>query len=88
MGLEDKIGSLETGKLADVIAVDLGALASQPIYDPVSALVYGSNSNQVTHSWIHGQAAMENRQLTRMHVGDIQLEARDWGKRMAEQAAR
>lgn len=87
LGIDERTGSLETGKLADVIAVDLGAQTTQPVYDPVSALVYSCSSTQVTHSWIHGQLVMENRQLTRMHSGDIQLEAREWGKRIAEQAA-
>lgn len=86
LGLDDSIGSLEPGKLADLIAVDLGALPSQPVYNPESALVYGCNSSQVTHSWIHGQLVVENRQLTRMHAGDILLEAREWSKRIAEAA--
>lgn len=86
LGLDDRIGSLETGKLADLIAVDLGQLASQPVYDPVSALVYSCSSAQVTHSWIHGQAVMENRQLLRMHTAEIRQEALDWGKRIAGQS--
>jgi 5-methylthioadenosine/S-adenosylhomocysteine deaminase len=86
LGMEEQIGSLERGKLADVIAVDLGALQSQPVYDPVSALVYSCNSRQVTHSWVHGQMVMENRELIRMNANDIRQEALLWGKRIAQQA--
>jgi 5-methylthioadenosine/S-adenosylhomocysteine deaminase len=86
LGLDDSIGSLVPGKLADFIAVDLGSLESQPVYDPVSALVYGSSSTQVTHSWVHGQLLVEDRQLARMHADDIRTEAREWGMRIAQQA--
>jgi 5-methylthioadenosine/S-adenosylhomocysteine deaminase len=88
LGLDDRIGSLVPGKLADLIAVDLGSLNSQPVYDPVSALVYACNSSQVTHSWIHGQSVMENRQLTRLQTSAILLEARAWSERITEQTAK
>ena len=55
LGLDDRIGSLEPGKLADLIAVDL----SQPgnpaaYYHPLSQLVYACNGSQVPLSWIGG----------------------------------
>lgn len=87
LGLEDSIGSLETGKLADLIAVDLGSPGSQPVYDPVSALVYGCNSSQVTHSWVHGQLLLEQRRLTRMDIDSITRDAEAWRQRIADQAS-
>ena len=54
LGLEDRIGSLEIGKLADMIAVDLSQPETQPLYNPLSQLVYACNGSQVTHSWIDG----------------------------------
>ena len=42
LGLETQTGSLELGKLSDVVAFDLSGLAQQPIYYPVSQLIYAS----------------------------------------------
>lgn len=56
LGLEREIGSLEAGKRADVIAVDLSRPNSQPCYDPLSDLVYSAGRQQVTHVWVEGRA--------------------------------
>jgi len=47
LGLADKIGSIETGKWADLACVDLRHLNSQPVYDPLSQLVYTVQPHQV-----------------------------------------
>lgn len=85
LGMEDQFGSLATGKLADVIAVDLDRVNSWPVYDPVSTLVYSTNSEQVTHSWVHGSLVMENRQLQRMHLPDIMAAAEGWAAKIRAQ---
>lgn len=86
LGLEDRIGSLEPGKLADLIAVDLSAAGSQPVYDPVSALVYSCSSSQVSHSWVHGQLLLEQRRLTRMDIDSITRDAQAWRQRITDKA--
>ena len=63
----DKIGSLEVGKQADVIALDLSAIATQPVFDPISHLVYAADRNQVTHVWVNGEAVVHERVLTRLN---------------------
>jgi len=50
LGMAELIGSLEVGKQADLIAVDLSGPETQPLYNPLSQLVYASNGSQVTHS--------------------------------------
>lgn len=55
LGLEDKIGSLERGKAADVVAIDLSMPETQPCYDPLSQLVYAAGREQVTHTWVDGE---------------------------------
>ena len=52
--LEDKIGSIEIGKLADLIAIDLSGFIMQPCYDPISHLVYVAGREQVSHCWVNG----------------------------------
>ncbi|MEX0768024.1 MAG: amidohydrolase family protein, partial [Microthrixaceae bacterium] len=49
LGLSDSIGSLEVGKQADIICVDLSAVHSQPVYDPISTLVYAAGRSDVRH---------------------------------------
>lgn len=55
MGLDDKIGSLEIGKLADMAAVKISGPEMQPCFDPVSHLVYVAGREQVTHTWVAGE---------------------------------
>jgi len=54
LGLEDKIGSLEIGKQADLVAVKLSDFAASPCYDPISHLVYTCGREHVTHTWVAG----------------------------------
>ena len=65
LGLDDEIGSLEPGKQADVIAVDLGAVAHAPCYDPVSHLVHVTGRDQVSDVWVAGERVVAERRLTR-----------------------
>lgn len=55
LGLESQLGSIEVGKLADLIAVNMADMTSQPCYDPVSHLVYVVSRESVTHTWVDGQ---------------------------------
>jgi 5-methylthioadenosine/S-adenosylhomocysteine deaminase len=54
LNMQDKIGSIEVGKRADLCAVQLTDLALQPCFDPVSHLVYVAGREQVSHTWVDG----------------------------------
>lgn len=54
LGLEAKIGSIEIGKQADLIAVKIDDIDNSPIYDPISHLVYVAGREHVTHTWVAG----------------------------------
>lgn len=54
LGLEEKIGSIEIGKQADMVAVKLSDFAVSPCYDPISHLVYTCGREHVTHTWVAG----------------------------------
>lgn len=82
MGLERSIGSLEVGKLADLIAVDLSQPETQPLYNPLSQLVYACNGSQVTHSWIGGTEVMNQRQLTHIDLTALGVRTREWQERI------
>ena len=57
-------GRLEVGAKADVIVVDLDTAHSQPVYDPMAALVYSARADDVRHSIVNGRLLMENRVVT------------------------
>ncbi|MEZ5535670.1 MAG: TRZ/ATZ family hydrolase [Thiolinea sp.] len=82
LGLDAITGSLEIGKSADCIAVDFSELESQPLYDPVSHLVYCTSCNQVTHSWVNGRLLMAERKLTTLNTDELVSNAKDWQVKM------
>ncbi len=59
LGLEAHIGSLEEGKCADLIAVDLGGPSFIPVRDPVAALIHGPAGGSVSHVWVAGRCLYE-----------------------------
>jgi 5-methylthioadenosine/S-adenosylhomocysteine deaminase len=64
LGLDAKIGSLQAGKAADLVAIDLSATATQPVYDPISQIVYAAGREQVTDAWVNGRRLLHDRKLT------------------------
>ncbi len=84
LGLADKIGSLETGKWADITAVDLSAIETQPVYDPVSQLVYAAGREQVTNVWVAGQHLLKDRQLMQLDIKDILHRVSEWQSRLKD----
>jgi len=84
LGLADEIGSLRVGKAADVIAVDLSQLETQPLYDPVSHIVYAASRQQVTDVWVAGRRLLHNRQLTTLDLSELKTRIAIWQQRLAE----
>lgn len=82
LGMEDRIGSLEVGKLADIVAVDMGALHATPIYNALSHLTYSTNISQVSHVWVGGRLLVENHQLTTMNVDQLRAQTSAWQERI------
>ncbi|MEY6432250.1 TRZ/ATZ family hydrolase [Thioalkalicoccus limnaeus] len=83
-GLDREIGSLEPGKAADLVALDLRDSHTQPIYNPVSQLVYAAGRHQVRHVWVAGQQLIRDGQPTTLDAATILAEAQDWARRIAE----
>jgi len=78
LGLEDKIGSLEIGKQADMVAVDLNHISTQPIYDPIAQLVYSASRQQVSDVWVAGVQKVANHQLVDIDESTIIQKAQQW----------
>ncbi len=84
LGLEEEIGSLEVGKAADVVAVDLGDPHTQPLYRPCSQLVYAASSHQVRHVWIRGRQVLRDGAPLTLDPDAIIAAAQAWRRRIAE----
>ncbi|MEO0443465.1 MAG: TRZ/ATZ family hydrolase [Pseudomonadota bacterium] len=80
-------GSLERGKSADIIAVKLDAIEQQPLYDPISQLVYTHNGHRVSHSWVAGRQLMADRELKTINEREIVASTRRWSQTIAEHKA-
>lgn len=83
LGLEQEIGSLTVGKSADVIAIDLDHLETQPLYCPVSQIVYAASRQQVTDVWVAGKQLLKKRQLTTVNVASLKERVGEWQRRLS-----
>jgi 5-methylthioadenosine/S-adenosylhomocysteine deaminase len=84
LGLEQETGSLEVGKSADLIAVDLDQVQTQPVYHPISQLVYASSRAQVRHVWVAGRQLVSDRNLTTLDQDRILKRVAYWRERIAD----
>ena len=84
MGWADHIGSIEIGKSADLIAVELGAIEYEPLYNLPSQLVYTPMGHQVSHVWVKGAALMTNRKLQTLNEHEIVTKAQRWQKQLTQ----
>jgi 5-methylthioadenosine/S-adenosylhomocysteine deaminase len=82
LGITSLTGSIELGKCADLIAVNLDELNSQPSFDPISDIVYSVACNQVSHHWINGQLLLEDGKLLNLDVKEIILKAQHWASKI------
>lgn len=83
LGIESDTGSLSVGKSADIVAVDLGQPETQPVYHPVSQIVYAAGREQVKHVWVNGRQLLRNRALTSIDLDDVLSRAAAWRDRIA-----
>jgi 5-methylthioadenosine/S-adenosylhomocysteine deaminase len=82
LGLEDQIGSIEAGKSADVVAIELDSPETLPCFDPVSHIAYAAGRENVTHVWVAGEARLEDRVLARLDEADLRAKAKWWAGRL------
>ncbi len=78
LGLGHVTGSIEPGKKADLVAIDLSHCANQPVYHPVSQIVYSATRDQVSDVWVAGKRLLESGKLTTLDEDRICSIAREW----------
>jgi 5-methylthioadenosine/S-adenosylhomocysteine deaminase len=82
-GLADRIGSIEVGKEADLVLFDATASEWQPLYNPVSNLVYSATGNTVKHVFVAGEQVVSNGRLAKVDQDQIMREVRSTALRIA-----
>ncbi|MEW8249845.1 MAG: TRZ/ATZ family hydrolase [Candidatus Thiodiazotropha sp.] len=82
LGLQQETGSLEPGKSADLVAVDLNRINTLPVYHPISQLVYAAGREQVSHVWVAGRHLVSEGSLTTLDLQQLSGHSRDWRERI------
>lgn len=80
LGLEDQIGSLEVGKQADMIAIDFDHLFTQPVYNPMSHIVYCADRLQVSDVWVSGKALLTGGEFQTLDLAAIREKTDYWAR--------
>ena len=74
LGLDQETGSLEPGKAADIIAIDMTGTGYSETPDVETVLVYSGSGRDVRHAWVAGEAIVRDRQLVRRQYAAIRAE--------------
>lgn len=81
LGLAEQIGSIEAGKFADLCSIDLRGIASQPVYKPISQIVYAQS--KVSNVWVGGKRLVEDGQLQSINSSSLHQKAQQWRAKIA-----
>ena len=68
--MQDQIGSIEKNKKADLVAFNLSDIHLQPIYDPLSTIIYSGERDNVEHVWVNGDLKFSDKEF----INDIDVE--------------
>lgn len=82
LGLESVTGSLRAGKAADFILIQLDEIETQPLYHPVSQIVYSASRQQVSDVWVAGKRLMKSRELLTLDEEELRQKAKEWQQKI------
>ena len=78
LGIDQHTGSIETGKAADLVAIDLANISMQPLYNALSQLIYADSAKNLSHTWVNGQLLVENGQLLSIDKANLLHKTQAW----------
>lgn len=78
LGIDHETGSIEVGKAADLVAINLANIASQPLYNALSQLIYTDSARHISHTWVDGKLLVENGQLLNIDQNELISKAQNW----------
>ncbi len=74
LGLDHEIGSLEAGKAADLVAIDMSGPGYSPTPDVATLLIYSGSGRDTRHVWVAGERIVDDRRLTRRAFANIRAD--------------
>ena len=83
IGRSQEIGSLEVGKWADMIAIDMSTAGAQPVHDVLASTLLTSSASRVTHVWVGGTQLLRDGVLTSLDEDDTLARAKAWGAKIS-----
>ncbi len=86
LGQGETLGSIEAGKWADLVALDLAQPETQPVHNVVSHIAYAASSSQFSDVWVAGKRLLQDRVLAHMDIVDVLAKAETWRIRIAANA--
>lgn len=78
LGLENLIGSIKKNKYADLIAINIDTIETQPCFDPLSSLVYSADRNSIDYVWINGETKLNDKKLVCIDEATLLQKAKLW----------
>jgi len=84
LGLDTEIGSLEAGKQADCVAINLDRLQAVPLHHVLPQLVYATQREQVSDVWVAGHQLLNRGRLTTLDGVSVLRQTRRWQRRLAQ----
>ncbi len=82
LGMAERIGSITPGKQADLCAIDMSAIETQPCFNPVSHLVYCAGREHVTDVWVAGTHLVNDKQVLQKSNIELLAVARVWQNKL------
>jgi len=82
LGLDNEIGSIEVGKQADLVAIDLGDVGTSPVHHVISHLVYAASRQQVSDVWVAGKPCVVDGQIQTIDQARVLSNAHEWAEKM------
>jgi len=77
LGLDKEIGTLEVGKKADLITIDLNKPHLAPLYNPLSTIVYSASGSDVRDVIVNGKVLMKDRTFTGLDAEEAMAKVRE-----------
>lgn len=88
LGMDQRIGSIEVGKEADLVMIDIDQPHLTPVHDVAALLVFAAGRGDVTDVFVAGEQVIAERRSTRVDTGDLLARCRERGAVAGSAAAR
>jgi len=82
LGIDHLTGSFVPGKSADIIAIEMVDIETQPIYNPSSQVVYSTGRDKVTDVWVAGKHLLKSRGLTTINIHSLKAKIHSWQEKI------